>query len=91
MIYLVAYDISNPKRLKKFAAYCERFGIRLQKSVFQLDCSKEIIEKFVTGFPSIINKKVDSIVLYPLCEDCRRLSRLQGPNDLINPEEVIIL
>jgi len=91
MIYLVAYDIASPKRLKKFAAYCERFGIRLQKSIFQLDCSKETLEKFTIGFPPIINRKTDSVVIYPLCEDCRRLSRLQGPNDLINPEEVIIL
>ena len=32
--YLVCYDISNPKRLRKVAATCEDFGYRKQLSVF---------------------------------------------------------
>src|SRR5262249_749937 len=32
--YLVAYDICNPKRLRKVATTCEDFGIRRQYSVF---------------------------------------------------------
>ena len=32
--YLVAYDISNPKRLRKVARTCEDFGLRRQFSVF---------------------------------------------------------
>jgi len=32
--YLVAYDICNPKRLRKVALTCEDFGIRRQYSVF---------------------------------------------------------
>ncbi|CAM2009578.1 CRISPR-associated endonuclease Cas2 [Acanthopleuribacter pedis] len=34
--YLVSYDISEPKTLRKTAAYLERRGVRLQKSVFLL-------------------------------------------------------
>ena len=32
--YLVAYDIANPKRLRKVATACEDFGSRRQYSVF---------------------------------------------------------
>ena len=32
--YLVAYDISDPKRLRKVATVCEDFGYRKQYSVF---------------------------------------------------------
>src|SRR5690349_21748615 len=32
--YIVAYDISSPKRLRKVARACEDFGLRRQFSVF---------------------------------------------------------
>jgi CRISPR-associated protein Cas2 len=32
--YLVAYDIADPKRLRKVATTCEDFGARKQYSVF---------------------------------------------------------
>ena len=34
--YLVAYDISDPKRLRKVATACEDFGMRKQYSVFSV-------------------------------------------------------
>lgn len=33
--YLVSYDISNPKRLRRVARILEGFGVRLQYSVFE--------------------------------------------------------
>jgi CRISPR-associated protein Cas2 len=33
--YLVSYDISDPKRLRKVARSLEGFGVRLQYSVFE--------------------------------------------------------
>ncbi len=32
--YIVAYDISDPKRLRKVATACEDYGTRKQYSVF---------------------------------------------------------
>ena len=32
--YIVAYDISDPKRLRRVARVCEDFGYRKQLSVF---------------------------------------------------------
>ena len=91
MIWLVSYDIANPKRLNKVAAYCEKFGLRLQKSTFQIDTEKDILENLLEGLKEIMNRKYDSIVIYPLCEDCRRLSLTDGLNNIINPDEVIFL
>lgn len=33
--YLVCYDISDPKRLRRVAHVCEGYGLRLQLSVFE--------------------------------------------------------
>lgn len=37
MKYLIAYDISSPKRLRLVAKVLLRFGLRLEKSVFECD------------------------------------------------------
>ncbi|MEN6621613.1 MAG: CRISPR-associated endonuclease Cas2 [Smithella sp.] len=91
MIWLVSYDIASPKRLKKVADFCEKFGIRLQKSTFQVDAGKETLEKLHSGLKERINRKYDSVIFYPICEDCMRLSMTDGPNELIDPDKVIIL
>jgi len=91
MIWLVSYDIANPKRLNKVAAYCEKFGLRLQKSTFQIDTEKDILEKLLEGLKEIMNRKYHYNLVYPLCADCRRLSMIDGPNDIMNPNEVIFL
>ena len=36
-MYLIAYDISDPRRLRRVAKLLNRFGVRIQKSVFACD------------------------------------------------------
>lgn len=91
MIWLVCYDIASPKRLQKIGHYCEKFGIRLQKSVFQIDTDKETLQKLLSGIKELMNRKYDSLIIYPVCEDCRRMILIDGQNNLINPESVVIL
>ncbi len=91
MIWLICYDIASPKWLHKIAHYCEKFGIRLQKSVFQIDADKETLSKLLDGVKALMNRRTDSLIAYPICEDCRRLSMIDGPNDIIDPEKVVVL
>ena len=37
---VIAYDVANDKRLRKVAKFFEQRGIRVQKSVFELDMKK---------------------------------------------------
>jgi CRISPR-associated protein Cas2 len=36
-MYVIAYDITDTKRLRKVAKYCESVGIRVQNSIFECD------------------------------------------------------
>jgi CRISPR-associated protein Cas2 len=90
MIWLVCYDIASPKRLQKIGHYGEKFGIRLQKSVFQVD-NKETLQKLLARIKELMNRKYGSLIIFPICEDCRRMIVIDGQNNLINPESVIIL
>ncbi|HDT11495.1 MAG TPA: CRISPR-associated endonuclease Cas2, partial [bacterium] len=67
MIYLVCYDICEPKRLKRVAKTLERFGIRIQYSFFQVDAPPGIINKMKSEVLEIIEKREDRFFIYPLC------------------------
>ena len=45
MLRIVAYDISNPKRLRRVALACLDYGIRIEKSVFECDLRNDQFEE----------------------------------------------
>lgn len=91
MLWLVVYDIADTKRLRKIATICEKYGVRLQKSQFQVESESGMMNDFITELSKVIKKREDSIIAYPVCADCRRGCIAVGPNQLFDPEECIIL
>ncbi len=91
MIYMFCYDISDPKRLAKVAKKLEDFGIRIQKSFFQCDISKQQKDKLKNLLLSLIDRKQDSLIIYPLCEKCSLNAEKIGQGDIINLEPFEIL
>ena len=64
--YLVCYDISSPRRLKKVANTCESFGIRFQLSVFECVLDDTGYEKLKSRLHSQINKELDQVIFVGL-------------------------
>jgi CRISPR-associated protein Cas2 len=64
--YLVAYDIREPKRLKRTHAAMKGFGYPLQYSVFicDLSLSEKIMMREAVG--EIMNQAVDSFAIVDL-------------------------
>ncbi len=91
MIYMVCYDITNPRLLKKTAKTLEDFGLRVQKSFFQCDIDKERMDELFKKISNIINKKKDSFYIYPLCENCSRKALKDGTGELVRLENYDIL
>lgn len=60
--YLIAYDISDPKRLRKVIKVMESFGERLQYSVFLCDLSEAERALWETEIRGVIHHIEDSIV-----------------------------
>jgi CRISPR-associated protein Cas2 len=65
--WLVIYDIRDIKRLRKVAKIMLDYGIRVQKSVFEIECSKDIINKLKKEIHSIITEN-DFVVYFSICE-----------------------
>ncbi|MFN3411977.1 MAG: CRISPR-associated endonuclease Cas2 [Exilispira sp.] len=66
--WVVLYDIRNPKRLKKVAKIMESYGIRVQKSVFEIFAPAEVVQRLRERIQNVIS--IDDYVLYiNVCEE----------------------
>lgn len=65
--WLLIYDISDPKRLRKVAKIANAYGNRVQRSVFEISCSRETIEMIRKRIGFIIEDP-DSVAYIPLCQ-----------------------
>ena len=70
MLNLVAYDVCEPKRLRKVAKVCEDFGARVEKSVFECDLPDELFQRLWLRLIEIIDEGEDAIIAYRICKSC---------------------
>ena len=61
--YIVTYDISDPKRLRRVFRTMKGYGDPLQYSVFQCDLSASERILMVEALSAIINQREDQVML----------------------------
>ena len=71
MEILVTYDVDTTttegrRRLRRVAKTCESYGLRVQKSVFEIVCSDAEWLRMRHQLAEIIDANTDSIRAYPL-------------------------
>lgn len=90
MRYFFGYDIAHPRRLRKIARLLEQWGLRVQYSFFICDLSEEKKDELVAAIRGLMERREDSLVVYPLCERCADLVEKHNDTTLFR-ERVIIL
>jgi CRISPR-associated protein Cas2 len=65
-LYLVTYDISNPRRLRKVFKTMRGFGDHLQLSVFQCDLTPVARIQMEAALVGIVNHKEDQVLIIDL-------------------------
>jgi CRISPR-associated protein Cas2 len=78
MLTLVAYDISQQRRLARVASICEDFGVRVQYSIFECRLKPEEFERFWARLLDTIDPKEDRLVAYSLDARAARETRTAG-------------
>jgi CRISPR-associated protein Cas2 len=73
MEYLVVYDVDTTtpdgeRRLRQVAKVREGYGLRVQKSVFEMTCTAAQLPRLRQALADIIDKTRDNIRLYWLKE-----------------------
>ncbi|MFA6847927.1 MAG: CRISPR-associated endonuclease Cas2 [Lachnospiraceae bacterium] len=71
MFILLTYDIDfesdgGRRRLSKVAKLCEGYGVRVQKSVFEMSIDISQLTKLKYELKNIIDTKADSIRIYKM-------------------------
>ena len=64
--YLVSYDISNPKRLRRVARTLEGFGVRLQYSVFECPLDAMRLARLKAQLQDMLNHDEDQVLFVSL-------------------------
>ncbi len=90
--FLVAYDIADPKRLRKVTRTCEDFGLRRQFSVFFCRLSATDLVRLRSRLYDIIDLDKDQVLFIPLCQRCaRQIESLGRPVEAHDARDVVIV
>jgi CRISPR-associated protein Cas2 len=87
MNMIVAYDIAEPRRLNKVAEVIKDYGIRVQKSIFEVDVSDKSFIEMKARIEDIINPSEDGVKYVPLCEKCAASVEIIGQGVFTDLEE----
>lgn len=67
---VIAYDISDDRRRSQIVKMLEKYGVRVNYSVFECFFTESQYRKTKQALEDKMDKRDDSIVIYPLCVDC---------------------
>jgi len=87
MLYLVAYDIADPKRLVRIAKACEDFGVRVQYSLFECRLEPDEFQRLWQAIRAEMDSDEDRAVAYPL--DARATRETLTAGTMVCTERVV--
>lgn len=64
--WLIAYDITLPRRLGRIFRFLKKHAIPVQYSVFYFEGSSNDINSLINDLLKIINIKTDDVRIYPI-------------------------
>jgi CRISPR-associated protein Cas2 len=90
--YLVCYDISDPKRLRRVASCCADFGYGKQYSVFLVRVSATDFVRLRSRLYDIINRDEDQVLLIPMSENnLRQMESIGRPTESYDKNDVVMV
>jgi len=90
--YLVAYDICDPKRLRRVAKVCEDFGLRRQFSVFFCRLAAVDLVRLKSRLYDVIDLDRDQVLFVSLCTRCgAAIETLGRPTEPPDARDVVIV
>jgi CRISPR-associated protein Cas2 len=90
--WIVAYDISDPQRLRRVATCCEDYGRRRQYSVFLCRLSATDFVRLRSRLYDIIDLEEDQILFIPLCGKCVvQIEALGRPTEAHDARDVVLV
>jgi len=87
---LAVYDICDPRRLRRVARLMERYGVRVQKSVFECCLVDSTLREMLDRARLLLDDSVDSIRVYPLLAGAREKQWIAGAGAVLAFPDVCV-
>jgi CRISPR-associated protein Cas2 len=87
MLTVVAYDITEPKRLARVARICEDYGARVQYSIFECRLEEREFEDFWLKLLGEIDEDEDRLVAYKI--DARCAKEIETAGTMVCSEKAV--
>ena len=92
MLHLIAYDIGNPRRLRRVAKICADYGIRMEKSVFECDLTDQQMMQFWERLRRVVDEDEDRVFDYRIgALERRNIRRMGRSSETPDAEDMIVL
>jgi CRISPR-associated protein Cas2 len=96
MELLVTYDVNTTtpegrRRLRKVAKLCEGYGLRIQKSVFEIVCNDTDLLQLTDSITRVIDTNHDSIRIYRMQQGAFRTAQALGIASALPHRDPLIL
>lgn len=79
-MFVISYDIVDDKRRKQLSDYLESYGVRVQYSVFETELNQSQLDRVIKGIQKRINSDEDTVRIYPIAKDLRKMIITIGKN-----------
>ena len=66
-LYIVCFDVADPRRLRAVSKTLEDFGCRVQYSVFECHLDEKTRHDLQQKIAALIDLKADHVRYYPVC------------------------
>ena len=83
---IVAYDIADPKRLYRIAKIMKDYGVRVQKSIFELNVTPQAFNNMKHRIEKTIVPEEDGVKYFTLCEKCAGTRETIGLGVFVDPD-----
>lgn len=91
MRWLVTYDVSSDKSRARLAKELEKYGVRVQQSVFDVEFKRRLAETLKKFAEEEVLAQGDSVIFQPVGRTARRARLVAGkPNGLSDQQWWVI-
>ena len=90
-LYMICFDVSDERRLRKISKELCNFGVRVQHSVFECYLDEKLFKKLQARLGKLMDSTEDQVRYYPICPRDAGMILLNGPVGLSYDPEYILL
>ncbi len=92
--FVISYDVTDDRRRRHVSRALQDYGQRVQKSVFEVAATPDVVTACLDRLRSLLKHEEDSVAVYRLCRQCsgnRQYIGAAAQQPPIGEEEIFIV